>query len=267
MHDNNWSICSYFIFIIYIGKTIKGDDSMKIVSDFKKTLICKDKYDLAQDILEISIDNIFENEIVKQIPVIKSLLTFGNVCNSIKQRSNAKKFCKFLNELNSGSLSSDKLIWHINKLNNKPEHLNEELERIVMIIDSQTNFKKTQILGQLYKAYILNAFNQDYFFELTDVLDRLFLSDLKDLSNIYRLTNLEFNNFDKVSLGRLNAIGLVYDYSKNNLIYENHIPGKEFKSNIAGITSLGKDFFKFGVEPIEELFYNTKVGNPFQDEE
>lgn len=224
---------------------------MKIINDLKKTLIYKDKYDLGQDILEISIDNVFENEIIKQIPVVKSLLTVGHVCNSIKQRANAKKFCEFLNELNSGSLSSEKLISHINKLNNDPKRLNEELERIIMIIDNQTNFKKTQILGRLYKAYILKDLNQDYFFELTDVLDRFFLSDLEVLSNIYNISNLDDNDLNKVSLGRLDAIGLVYDYSKNYFTYENHIPGEETKSSMVEITHLGKDFFEFGIKTIE----------------
>lgn len=79
-----------------------------IITEFNNSLII-DSSDLIQDYMEIGIDRIFENEIFKQIPFIKTLLGVVKIRKDLSQRKFTKNLIIFLNELNSGTIDREKL--------------------------------------------------------------------------------------------------------------------------------------------------------------
>lgn len=58
----------------------------KIVPKFKDSLIL-DVSDILQDYAEIGIDSFFDNDLVKNIPVIKTIVSAKRIFNSITDRN------------------------------------------------------------------------------------------------------------------------------------------------------------------------------------
>lgn len=57
----------------------------EIIPEFNDSLIINST-DIIGDYLELGIDSILENEILKEIPIFKSLLSVGKISKNIRER-------------------------------------------------------------------------------------------------------------------------------------------------------------------------------------
>lgn len=101
----------------------------ELIPEFNDSLII-DSADLVGDYLELGIDSVLDNEIAKEIPVLKSLISVGKITRSIRERNYMKNLVIFLNELNSGDIDIKKLKKHQEELKNNAREAEKELGRI-----------------------------------------------------------------------------------------------------------------------------------------
>ena len=87
----------------------------EIVPKLKDSLVI-DSSDIVTDYLELGIDSILENDGLKEIPIIKTLISIGKVTKDIRERNMMKNLVIFLNELNSGNIDKEKLKKHKEEL-------------------------------------------------------------------------------------------------------------------------------------------------------
>jgi len=85
-----------------------------IIKAFEESLI-ENCLDPTMDFLEDSIDVIFDDEVLKNIPIVKSIYAAGKTIVSIRDKYLCKRIIAFFKEFNQDRLSKEKLQAHIEK--------------------------------------------------------------------------------------------------------------------------------------------------------
>ena len=63
--------------------------------------------DLGIDLLEVGLDSVLDDGILKEIPVIKPIVGVAKVGLCLRERNLMIRLVEFINELNSGSIDKD----------------------------------------------------------------------------------------------------------------------------------------------------------------
>lgn len=181
----------------------------EIVPEFNDSLVI-DSSDIVSDYLELGIDSILDNDSLKEIPIIKTIIGVGKITKSIRERNLMKNLVIFINELNSGNIDKEKLKKHKEELNQNSKKAEKELGRILIILEQTIDNLKSSILGKLYKAYINQEIDWDLFVEFSEITNRLYINDLSILSLIFKNQLSDTSNrSDLYRIERLNSLGVV----------------------------------------------------------
>lgn len=210
---------------------------------FEPTLI------VSSDLIELGIDQFLDNEIIKDVPIVGVFVKVSKAVIAIRDRYLLKKLIIFINSINDGSISQEKIDDHRRRLENEPKKLYKELESIMIIVDRQLDIEKTMILGNFYKSYINGRIDWDDFRHFSDILERLFILDILELQRIHDVQFYkEDDEITDISLSRLSAIGLVKYF--NGMAVMSKV-GDELSMPMLGIINeMGKVFYQEGVEQL-----------------
>lgn len=171
--------------------------------------------DINIDLSEGILDSIIESELLKQIPIIKILISILEISDSLRQRSFYKKIYKFLYELDKVSKEEkDKFIKYLESKGDKKR----VYDNILLILDRFDDETKSTISGKLFKSLIERNIDITMFFRLMNIVEKIYIGDLD-------LLNKRYSQFDK------------FDFEESSL-YENEY----VKENLAN-HGLLKRFF------------------------
>lgn len=214
----------------------------ELIPSFKKSLFEK-SIDIGADIMELPIDLFTENEVVKDLPVVGTIVKLGKAVITIKEAHTIKKLAVFIESVNNGDVEPVVLEKHKEMLETNPKKLNAELEMVLILVDRQLEIDKTKILGELYKSYISGIYDWEDFKCFSDVLERIFLIDLYQLKDIYEKGVIgKEDSFYPIFMSRLNALGLVQYYSGMRVMRKT--PNGEQEEIKGEITEYGKIFYE-----------------------
>lgn len=201
----------------------------EIVPMFNESLIIEPS-DLLSDYMELGIDSVLADGVLKDIPLLKTMIVGGKIILNIRERNTMKNLIIFLNELNSGDIDKEKLKKRKKELNQDSKKAEKELGRVLIILDQTIDNSKASILGKLYKAYINQDIDWNLFVELSEITNRLYVNDLEVLKLIYdnQLSDTS-NKKDMYRIERLNALGIIelapksVYFAANNLRQDNYV--------------------------------------------
>ena len=181
-----------------------------IVQDFNNSLAMNSS-DIIGDYMELGIDSTLDDGILKEIPIVKTVLSIGKISIGIRERKLIKNLVVFLNELNSGSIDKEELDKHKEMLKKNSKKAEKELGRILIILEQTIDNEKASILGKLYKAYINQTINWNMFVEYSEITNRLFVLDI-DLLKILWLK--DYNHYketrdDSFRIERIYSLGII----------------------------------------------------------
>jgi len=205
----------------------------KITDSFTKSLIM-DNEDILSEYAELGIDLLIDSNILKEIPIVNTIVGGAKVVKAIRDRNAIKNLIQFINEINIGNVNKQKLHDYQKELISNPKKAEIELGRVLLILDSNIDNEKNIMVGKLFKAYINGDLNWDDFCELTEVVRRLFVQDIELLKRIYnggglRKTALhkEMYRMDRVQSLGITGISPTMIGSSNNLGEKiNMVPNK-----------------------------------------
>lgn len=185
------------------------DEKLEILESFKNS-ISDDCLDIAFDVTESTIDSLVENDVIDVIPIVKTLKAGVKFFVSLREKHLLKKTLCFLNELKLGNVDSSKIAKYRENISGKRKY-DDEIERIIFLLDKQHDFEKTVFLGKLYSATINQEISYDEFVDYSELLDRVFINDLKYLKEkwteltdegiIFERNSREFNRLSSQGLG------------------------------------------------------------------
>ena len=190
----------------------------KLVPAFVTTLFDPTLSDACSDMAELGIDSLLDDGVFKSIPVVSLLIGVGKTAQNIHDRNLLKQTIKFINTFNEKSISQEKINKYRKKIQSKPKYAEEELGRVIILLNSNVELKKSELLGKFYRAYVDETIDWDTFCELSDITSRLFVSDLQLLYDIYHLQVSDTSQCPVYKADRLIALGLLDSATKSMTI-------------------------------------------------
>ncbi len=179
-----------------------------LVPAFEESLLCP-LTDITLDIGELGIDSFMESGVVQQIPILKTIYSVAQVAQNIYDRNLMRQTAQFLMEFNENRISEEKLNKYKNKLSQNPSRREEELSRVLVLLNKNIDLKKSQLEARFFAAYVDEKLTWDEFCELCDITDRLFINDLlllkkaSDHGGVIDGMELSYQHERLISLGLL----------------------------------------------------------------
>ena len=191
-------------------------NELEIMDSWMETIAESNVGDLLIDLSEVGLDNIVDNELVKEVPVIKTVVSVYKLGHTLRERSYVRKLAGFLNEISKGTVDNDKKEEYLRRITKNKAIFQHELEYVLVLLDRFISEDKSKLLGRLYVARINEQIN-----------DRLFIGDFECLHRDI-MENKNRNEFENSSLQRLQGLGLVkpcekasgYDINGNPLLFQ-----------------------------------------------
>lgn len=190
----------------------------KLVPAFETTLFDSTLSDACSDMAELGIDSLLDDGLFKSIPVVSLLIGVVKTAQNIHDRNLLKQTIKFINTFNEKSISQEKINKYRKKIQFQPKYAEEELGRVIILLNSNVELKKSELLGKFYRAYVDETIDWDTFCELSDITSRLFVSDLQLLYDIYHLKVSDTSQCPVYKADRLIALGLLDSATKSMTI-------------------------------------------------
>lgn len=161
----------------------------KLQKSFDDTIKRTNLTKITTDLGEIGLDSILEDGVLKDIPILGTIVNIGKSSLNIKDRLFTKKIIYFLSEIeNINSLDRNKIISKIDK----SEKYNIKVgEKILYILDNCDDHDKAKYIGRFFKILIQETIDYEEFLRFCSVIESVFLEDFKYFLNA---NNKQFEN-------------------------------------------------------------------------
>ena len=190
----------------------------KIVPAFETTLFDSTLSGACVSMAELGIDSLLDEGIFKSVPIVSVLVGLGKTAQNIHDRNLLKQTVKFINTFNEKSIAPQKLQKYKDHLNSNPKYAEEELGRVLILLNSNIEIKKSEILARFYRAFVEEKINWALFCELSDITSRLFVSDIQLLLLVFNKQISDTSQCAGYQADRLIALGLLDSATKSMTI-------------------------------------------------
>lgn len=146
-----------------------------IQNSFEVTLTDSNLQNLGTDIAELALDSVLNEGLLKEIPVVGTIVNLSKIGTNIHDRLFIKKILSFLSALKDVSLNERKKM--IESIDNSKKYRVRVGEKLLYIIDSSEDYEISELVGLLFKAYLEGKITYDDFIKTASVLNRLNKSD------------------------------------------------------------------------------------------
>ena len=159
----------------------------KKLEDSLLSTITDPTIDITSDAMEIIIDNVLADGILKDIPVVNTIKSVIKAGFSIRERAFLSKLFQFMNSssIDRNSMQFKKFFAKVDKKNQK----NELSRYLLELIDKTTEYQKIPLYSKIFDFIINNELDWKNFYYLSISLDKLhpigigFLNELMENSN------------------------------------------------------------------------------------
>jgi hypothetical protein len=167
-----------------------------------QTIAESDLTKIGTDIAEISIDSILKNGILKDFPIVGSLIGIWKTGVAVNDYRFLNKMMLFLQE--SSALSDEKRKKIIEDLDDS-EYQAEAGEKLIAIIDKLETGSKAKLLGKTLALFGNNIITRDEFWRISFIIERLPMSDIIALKN---WQNIELNIVEDIRRHLYLSVGI-----------------------------------------------------------
>jgi len=175
----------------------------ELSKSLKDTISLSNLSEIGIEIAEVSIDSILKEGILKDFPIIGSLVAIWKTGVTINDYRFLKKMLLFLNE---SSNLSDKIRKRIIENLEDETYQTEAGEKLIAVIDKLETGSKARMLGKTLTLFGNGIISKDEFWRVSFVIERLPMSDiisLKDWKNsdLNRINEIRKQLYLSVGLG------------------------------------------------------------------
>lgn len=140
------------------------------------TIVGEELENISKDLSETVIDSILDEGVLKEIPIISSVVSGFKIYSTIRERFYIKKLYKFLYEIHN--VSQEDRENFIGKFS-KDEDKTDFFEKLLFLIDRQDDVYKSTIVGKLFCKTLLERISTDNFLRCAVLIDRIYIKDLQ----------------------------------------------------------------------------------------
>lgn len=139
------------------------------------------------ELAEIIGDTFLKDSILKEIPILSTIMGLGKGYIGIKDALFTRKLIRFLKEISE--ISPNVRLDEINKIETSKEYEIKVGEKLLYIIDKSEDSQKAEIVGKLFKAFLKHKITYEQFLKCCHVIENLFI---KDLFNFLKLDDKKY---------------------------------------------------------------------------
>jgi hypothetical protein len=132
-----------------------------------------------QDVAEIALDSVLDEGILKDIPIIGSIVSVGKTTIAVRDRLLVRKVLIFLEGLKD--IPREQREEFSNKIWGDEKFERRVGETIMMMLDRYDHFDKPRLMSNLFAAYLREEIEYDEFLRLATAIDRAFMKDVNTL--------------------------------------------------------------------------------------
>lgn len=183
---------------------IKIEESYAEHKDTSKEVaiaLASNNLDNALDYAEIGLDSFVSDEILKEIPIVKTVVGVVKSGLKVKEIFFAKKILTFLKEFHSGKLPMDKFYKFKKEFDTDKKYREKVMEQIMIFNDTFLQIEKSKVFANLFAAHLNEAYSWDDFINFSVCLNQL---------NMYGVSL-----FDDMAKFRTPFYGGIYDDTKH----------------------------------------------------
>lgn len=158
-------------------KNIRKNQSLS--NDLALTIAKSGAVELPAEILEFTIDQVIDESILKDIPVIGWLAKGVSATRSISDRIFHHKVLRFLLALEEVSKSKREAF--LAKVERDSDYRRKVGEHLIVILNKMDAFEKTPLLAKCFDHFLTDDIDYQYFVDLSNIIERTPLSDLSAL--------------------------------------------------------------------------------------
>lgn len=148
-------------------------------------LVIKDSSlpELSKDYAELVIDGIMDEGVLKDIPLVGTVLGVMKFGNSVNKHLAAKKIYKFLFELHK--IPVKKRVQKIDEINSSKKYQSSVGEMIFELLEKIESDGKPEIVGKLFAAVINEKIDYQIYLKCSHIIKNIFYYDLLELKTNY----------------------------------------------------------------------------------
>jgi hypothetical protein len=215
---------------------INNNNAGGIQESFDTTLKDTGLSGLAVEMTELAIDNILTDGVLRDIPVINTLVSLTKFGASIQDKLFAKKILSFLVGLKD--VPSEERNRVINEIDGSQKYRVKVGEKLLYIIDACNDFEGAERVSFVFRAFIKGEINYDEFLECSSILERITTYDFKwFLKNGNRYLSVE-DATHLVASGlfdmSIDPVEVDIREKKSDLVIPEKNPDKEYRADVDG---------------------------------
>src|SRR5690554_3745590 len=140
--------------------------------------------DLSVDYAELALDSFLDNDAIKEIPVVKSIVGIVKGGMKIREIYFAKKLLTFLKEFHSSKTDDSIVKKFQEKFNTNKKYRDSVVEQIMILNERVLEIEKSKILANLFASHLNKKFEWDDFLSLCHCVERLNLTAISFLEEV-----------------------------------------------------------------------------------
>jgi hypothetical protein len=173
------------------------DNNQNLEGKLVQSIEAKEIGELIVDYAEIGLDKLLEEEIVKDIPILRTAYSLVKVGLNIRDRLYIKKVYGFLVQVGqTDQKEREKFI------RDNCQNVRQFEEAVLLILEQADNMNKSTLIGKIFKNCILGKISYQDSLALSSIVNKMLWQDLE---NIFRGN---FNNEVKMRLCNCGLLNL-----------------------------------------------------------
>ena len=156
-----------------------SEKSPKFEASIKESILSEQAVSLASEYSEIALDSILQDGILKDIPVINTIIGISKASIAMRDRLLIKKIVQFLAGLND--VSSEKRIQMINRLEQDTKFSQSVGEHILEVLERVESHRKPIIIARVFAAYAKKEIDTVTLLRLNSAIERLPSFEIENL--------------------------------------------------------------------------------------
>ncbi|AXG71627.1 hypothetical protein KORDIASMS9_03884 [Kordia sp. SMS9] len=159
--------------------------------------------DLGCDISELTIDQFIENDMLKDIPFFSLFYKSFKAIQGVRETLFIMKVYKFIKEFEK--IKQNEKIQFNNKITSNKKERIKVGQTLIMILDKIEEVDKTQIIANLFSAYIRSEITKSEFTKLASIAEKVFIDELLLFSKMK-----DYDEIDLEVQANLSSVGLMF---------------------------------------------------------
>ena len=155
---------------------MNDDTEQKLEGKLVKSFGVKDLGDLAAEYAELGLDSILDEGLVKDIPIVRTLVSIAKIGANIRDRLYVRKIIDFLVQVGNTTQEQRQAFVDKNCVDTKKFE-----EAVLLILEQADNMEKSALIGKIFKACILGKIALVDAVRLSEMVNRAFWRDLEKL--------------------------------------------------------------------------------------